>query len=78
MSATEATAERNQRTLSIADRLEHGNLDISEVCALRGRSRSGFYQDVLAGRVRLLKIGRRSVVPGPIARAYIAGQPISA
>jgi hypothetical protein len=63
--------------VTIADKLAHGNLTIEEVCALRPRSRAGFYEDVAAGLVAIKKIGRRTVIPGPIARAYIAGESIA-
>jgi hypothetical protein len=59
--------------ISIQDRLESGNLTISEVCDLKRRSRSGFYADLKAGLVQIRKQGRISVVPGPIARRYING-----
>jgi hypothetical protein len=59
------------KQFSLAERLEHGNLVIDEVCALKPRCRSGFYQDVKKGLVTLRKIGRKSVVPGPVARQYI-------
>lgn len=59
--------------ITIHDRLESGNLSVHEVCALADRSRTGFYADVKAGLVSIRKVGRRSVVPGPIAKRYIAG-----
>jgi hypothetical protein len=60
--------------ITIQDRLEFGNLTIDEVCALKKRSRSGFYADRKAGLVEIRKQGRLSVVPGPIARRYIAAE----
>jgi hypothetical protein len=62
--------------LTIEDRLKHGNLTIVEVRALRNRSHSGFYEDVKRGLVSVRKIGRKTVVPGPVAVAYIAGLPL--
>ena len=41
----------SSRTITIQDRLEVGNLTISEVCDLKQRSRSGFYADLKAGLV---------------------------
>ena len=58
--------------LTIRDRLEHGNLTVAEVCELASRSRSGFYEDVKAGRVAIAKIGRKTIVRGPVAAAYVA------
>jgi hypothetical protein len=61
-------------SISIQDRLEIGNLTIDEVCALKQRSRSGFYADLKAGLVEIEKQGRNSIVPGPVARRYINGR----
>jgi hypothetical protein len=63
---------------SLAERFEFGNLSIAETRKLKNRSHSGFYEDLRDGLVAIQKIGRKSVVPGPVARAYIAGLPISA
>lgn len=62
--------------LTIRDRLECGNLTIDEVCALKSRGKTGFYADVKAGLVVLKKVGRKSIVSGPIAKRYIAGLPL--
>lgn len=70
--------EPESEMLTIQDRLEVGNLTVDEVCALKKRSRSGFYEDVKAGLVEIRKQGRSSVVPGPIARRYISGQSAAA
>ncbi len=64
--------------VTIQDRLENGNLTIDEVCALANRSRTGFYSDLKAGLVTIRKVGRKSIVPGPIAKAYIVGETIAA
>jgi hypothetical protein len=70
-------ADKNAgRVISIQDRLEVGNLTIDEVCQLKRRSRSGFYADLKAGLVRIRKQGRNSIVPGPVASAYIHGRPV--
>jgi hypothetical protein len=62
---------------TLADRLEHGNFTVREVCELKNRSRPGFYEDLKAGLVAIRKIGTKSIVPGPVARAYIEGRPLS-
>ncbi|MGO9773638.1 MAG: hypothetical protein ACLPSW_29665 [Roseiarcus sp.] len=67
-----------QTLVTILDRLEAGNLSVEEVCALADRSKTSFYADLKAGLVTIRKIGRRSVVPGPVARRYIAGESVSA
>ena len=70
-------AERKERlSIPVEVRLNSGNLTIEEVCALATRSKNGFYEDLKAGLVAVRKIGRRSVVPGPVARAYINGEPL--
>jgi hypothetical protein len=67
----------SDKEFSLAERLEHGNLTVGEVCTLKPRCHSGFYEDVKKGLVVLRKIGRKSVVPGPVARAYIEGRSIA-
>jgi hypothetical protein len=74
-----AIAQKPQPLITIPDRLEAGgNLTIDEICALKPRSRTGFYQDLKAGLVKIEKIGRKSIVRGPVAKRYIAGEPIGA
>ncbi len=65
-----------ENKFSIEDRLQHGNLEVNEVCELKPCSRSKIYVDRKAGLVGFLKVGSKSVVPGPIAKKYIAGEPI--
>jgi hypothetical protein len=74
-----APATRARRVhVTLADRLQFGNLTVNEVCALKNRSRSGFYEDVKKGLVSIEKIGdRKSIVRGPVARCYIEGHPIT-
>jgi hypothetical protein len=67
------SAKTASSAITIQDRLEVGNLTVDEVCALKQRSRSGFYADLKAGLVRITKQGRYSRVPGPVARRYISG-----
>ena len=66
--------QKEQSRLSLADRLAFGNLTVEETRTLKNRSHSGFYEDLKEGLVSVRKIGRKSVVPGPIAAAYIAGR----
>jgi hypothetical protein len=63
--------------VTIRDRLEDGNLTINEVCALANRSKTGFYSDLKAGLVTIRKIGRKSIVPGAVAKRYIAGESVA-
>lgn len=69
------SGRRKNPSISIDVRLDHGNLTVNEVCELKTRSKTGFYEDLKVGLVAVRKIGRRTVVPGPVARAYIAGEP---
>jgi hypothetical protein len=62
--------------ISMGDRLAHGNLTVAEVVALRGTSTAQFYADLKRGRVEIRKLGRKTVVPGPIAKAYIEGRAV--
>ena len=73
-----APVQLKQPLITIQDRLEVGNFTIGEVCALKPRSRTGFYADLKAGLVKIEKIGRKSIVRGPVAKRYIAGEPIGA
>jgi hypothetical protein len=73
--------QKEQLTVGVSkfdlkDRLQHGNLEINEICELKPCSRSKLYQDRKAGLVEFLKVGSKSVVPGPIAKKYISGEPI--
>jgi hypothetical protein len=61
---------------SLAERFEFGNFTIKETCALKRRSHSGFYEDRKRGLVETDKIGTKTIVRGPIAKAYIEGRPI--
>jgi hypothetical protein len=62
--------------LTLEERFEHGNFTVDEVCGLKHRSRSGFYSDRKAGLVEIQKVRRKTIVRGPIARKYIAGEPL--
>jgi hypothetical protein len=70
--------EKEKLSFPVEVRLAAGNLTIDEVCALANRGKTGFYADLKAGLVTVRKIGRKSVVPGPVARRYIAGESVSA
>ena len=60
--------------ITLEDRLKHGNLTILETRKLKNRSHSGFYQDLKRGLVSIRKLGRKSVVPGPVAQRYIQSE----
>ena len=69
-----AASKSASAVVTLEDRLASGNLTVAEVCALAGRSRTGFYEDLKAGRVSIRKAGRKTLVPGPVAKRYIAGE----
>ena len=69
-----AAPNRAPSRVTIEERLANGNLTVAEVCALAGRSRSSFYEDLKAGLVSIRKAGRKTLIPGPIAKRYIAGE----
>jgi hypothetical protein len=69
--------QKEQLGISLADRLAFGNLTVEETRTLKNRSHSAFYLDLQQGLVAVRKIGRKTVVPGPIAAAYMAGRPLS-
>jgi len=48
---------------------------IRQACLLSGLSRSSLYRAAAAGRIRLLKHGRSSLVDMASLRAFIAGLP---
>jgi hypothetical protein len=69
--------QKESCALSLADRLAFGNLTVEETRTLKNRSHSGFYEDLKEGLVAIRKIGRKTVVPGPVAKAYVEGRPIA-
>ena len=68
-----AAPNRVPSRVTIEERLANGNLTVAEVYALAGRSRSSF-EDLKAGLVSIRKAGRKTLIPGPIAKRYIAGE----
>ena len=59
------TAKTATPPVTMEDRLANGNLTVAEVC---------FYEDVKAGLVTTRKAGRKTLIPGPVAKRYIAGE----
>lgn len=57
--------------VTLAERLEHGFLDVEELLALSKRGRTAFYDDVKHGFVTLEKHGRFTRIRGPAAQAYL-------
>jgi hypothetical protein len=63
-----------ENKFSLEDRFRYGNFEINEICELKPCSRSKVYQDVKAGLIKINKHASKSIVRGPVAAAYIAGQ----
>jgi excisionase family DNA binding protein len=52
-----------------------GALTVDEFCGWANIGRSKFYQEVSDGRIRLRKVGRKSVITVPDARAWLENLP---
>lgn len=52
-----------------------GALTVDEFCAFVSIGRSKFYQEVIEGRIRMRKIGRKSVITVIDAMAYLENLP---
>ena len=57
---------------------DRGAMSVDEFCGWASIGRSKFYQEVGAGRIRLRKIGRKSVVTMPDALAWLSNLPVAA
>jgi excisionase family DNA binding protein len=62
-------AELPPPRVDVPDRL----LDVKEAAAALGIGRSTIYQELDAGRLRSLKVGRRRLVPSSATTEYING-----
>jgi excisionase family DNA binding protein len=61
-------------SLSIAERLAAGGaLSIEEVAAWAGIGRGKAYKEIGAGRLKVTKIGRRTIVRAVDAKAWLHG-----
>lgn len=72
---TTQLVEPTSPPFTLAERFEFGNFTIAEVRSLKHRSHTGFYADLKKGLVSIEKLGTRSIIRGPVARRYIAGEP---
>lgn len=59
-------------------RSDRGAFTVDEFCGWARIGRSKFYQEIQEGRLRLRKIGRKSVVTVVDAEAWLASLPESA
>jgi excisionase family DNA binding protein len=59
--------------LSVADRLaSNGALSVDDVAAWTGVGRGTVYQEIRDGRLKIAKVGRRTIVRAADARAWLA------
>jgi hypothetical protein len=59
--------------VTLQDRLDYGYITIDEFRALNGnQSKSAFYADVKSGQISIVKRGRKSLVPGHVAKRSLA------
>ena len=56
---------------------DKGALTVDEFCSWAGIGRSKFYNEVKAGRIRVRKIGRKSVVAMADAQAWLESLPVA-
>jgi hypothetical protein len=63
--------------ITLQDRLDYGYITIDEFRALNGnQSKSSFYKGLKAGKLLIERRGRKSLVPGPVAKCNLAGKAI--
>lgn len=53
-------------------------LRVPEACASLAISKSKFYEEVAAGRIKAFKVGGRTIIPVAEIEAYLAGLPAKA
>jgi hypothetical protein len=71
-----ANGQTETRTSELASILEsRGALSVDEFTSWSGIGRSKFYKEVAEGRLRLRKVGRKSVVTVPDALAWLENLP---
>jgi hypothetical protein len=70
---------RRAPQLSVVERLlSGGNLSIPEFGAWAQIGRTKVYQEISEGRLRIAKVGSRTVVPAPEALRWIGSQKMAA
>ena len=55
-----------------------GALTVDEFCGWASIGRSKFYEEVNAGRIKLRKVGRKSVITMADALAWVSNLPVAA
>ena len=64
----------SKATISLEDRLNFGELTISELCALKAVGLTKVYADIREGKLPVVKRGRATRILGRHARVYIPGE----
>lgn len=54
---------------------QYGAMSIEDFCRWAGIGRSMAYKEIEAGRLRIKKVGRRTLVTMDVARAWLASLP---
>lgn len=55
---------------------ERGALTVDEFCGWAAIGRSKFYKEVATGRIRVRKLGRKSIITMPDATAWLNSLPV--
>lgn len=66
-------AERSIKSVTLADRLEHGFVTVHELAELKNCGITTIYADIKAGALLVEKHGRATRISGPIAKDYRPG-----
>lgn len=64
---------KTTQTITLADRLEHGELTLLELSTLKSVCLTKLYHDIKTGKLPVVKRGRSTRVLGKVARAYVPG-----
>jgi hypothetical protein len=63
----------NTPRVTLADRLEHGFVDLKELADIKLCGLTTIYADIKAGALEVEKHGRSTRVRGPVAKVYTPG-----
>ncbi|MDP3553094.1 hypothetical protein [Methylocystis sp.] len=64
-------------TITTADRFEYGEFSLKEICQLKNVCLTRVYQDIVSGRLPIVKRGRSTRVLGRVARNYVPGEGVN-
>jgi excisionase family DNA binding protein len=69
---------KNVASIHTESQIEPLAVTIPQACRLTGLARSSIYREIGAGRIRIAKAGKRTLVPLASLRAWLASLPQSA